>query len=106
MAQLQSEYTRVGDELESEQTRIMQVPPFNLILSVAHLPITVIKQQYADSCERFAAGCLSTGSCCMRITQIPEQGAQGVLLTETAASSYGSDRCLGVRRRWRAMPKC
>lgn len=25
MAQLQSEYTRVGDQLESEQTRIMQV---------------------------------------------------------------------------------
>ena len=25
VAQLQSEYTRVGDQLESEQTRIMQV---------------------------------------------------------------------------------
>ena len=30
MAQLQSEYTRVGDQLESEQTRIMQVRHFEV----------------------------------------------------------------------------
>ena len=31
MAQLQSEYTRVGDQLESEQTRIMQVRHFQVV---------------------------------------------------------------------------
>ena len=30
VAQLQSEYTRVGDQLESEQTRIMQVRHFQV----------------------------------------------------------------------------
>lgn len=37
MAQLQSEYTRVGDQLESEQTRIMQARQSRIASSARHL---------------------------------------------------------------------